>query len=236
QKNWQHACLSSVLPVFSSLLRYLIDDVITPRRFDLVPALAFTVVGVVAFKACLQFLHGFFGGRLGNRVAFRLRNASYDKLQTLSFQYYDKAKTGDLMSRLTADLEAIRNFVGFGFAQILNMVLMVVFGGIMMMTIHWQLTLITLVTIPLLIFTALRFEKNIHPAFREMRKAMSNLTTAVQENITGVRTVKSFARETHEVSKFSTRSEAYQTNQVGAAVIWAKFFPVMELVANVSAV
>ncbi|WP_337103270.1 ABC transporter ATP-binding protein [Paenibacillus sp. YIM B09110] len=229
-------CATALGIVYPNLLRYLIDDVITPRRFDLVPALAFTVVGVVAFKACLQFLHGFFGGRLGNRVAFRLRNASYDKLQTLSFQYYDKAKTGDLMSRLTADLEAIRNFVGFGFAQILNMVLMVVFGGIMMMTIHWQLTLITLVTIPLLIFTALRFEKNIHPAFREMRKAMSNLTTAVQENITGVRTVKSFARETHEVSKFSTRSEAYQTNQVGAAVIWARFFPVMELVANVSAV
>lgn len=95
------------------------------------------------------------------------------------------------MSRLTADLEAIRNFIGFGFAQILNMVLMILFGGAMMLSIHWQLTLITLVTIPLLGFAAIRFERNIHPAFREMRQAMSNLTTAVQENITGVRTVKS---------------------------------------------
>ena len=118
-------------------------------------ALALTVVGVMTLKGLMQFLHGFFGGRLGNRVAFRLRNAFYDKLQTLSFQYYDKAKTGDLMSRLTADLEAIRNFIGFGFAQILNMVLMIVFGGAMMLSIHWQLTLITLVTIPLLGFTAI---------------------------------------------------------------------------------
>lgn len=128
------------------------------------------------------------------------------------------------MSRLTADLEAIRQFIGFGFAQILNVVLMIVFGGAMMMSIDWKLTLITLVTIPFLAFTAIRFENRIHPAFREMRKAMSNLTTAVQENITGVRTVKSFAREPHEVDKFSKRNEQYQMNQIGASSIWAKFF------------
>lgn len=229
-------CATALGLIYPNLLRYLIDDVIMPKNYDLVPKLALTVLGVVIFKACMQFLHGFFGGRLGNKVAYRMRNALYDKLQTLSFQYYDKAKTGDLMSRLTADLEAIRNFVGFGFAQILNMVLMIVFGGIMMFSIHWQLTLMTLVTIPVLGYTAMRFERHIHPAFREMRQAMSNLTTAVQENITGVRTVKSFARESHEVSKFSIRSEAYQVNQVGAAKIWAKYFPVMELVANLSAV
>ncbi|MCR2802947.1 ABC transporter ATP-binding protein [Paenibacillus soyae] len=222
--------------IYPNLLRYLIDDVVRPRRFELVPQLALIVVGVISLKALNQFLHGFFGGRLGNRVAYRMRNALYDKLQTLSYQYYDKAKTGDLMSRLTADLEAIRNFIGFGFAQILNMVLMVAFGGAMMLYINWQLTLITLVTIPVLVFLALRFEKLIHPAFREMRQAMSNLTTAVQENITGVRTVKSFAREKHEVTKFSVRNEAYQTNQVGASGLWAKFFPAMELSANMSAV
>ncbi|MGG4147246.1 ABC transporter ATP-binding protein [Paenibacillus algorifonticola] len=222
--------------VYPNLLRILIDDVIKEEQYGKVPALALTVVGVVTLKGLMQFLHGFFGGRLGNRVAFRLRNACYDKLQSLSFQYYDKAKTGDLMSRLTADLEAIRNFIGFGFAQILNVVLMVVFGGAMMLSIHWQLTLITLVTIPLLVFTALRFERKIHPAFQEMRRALSSLTTAVQENITGVRTVKSFAREPHEVNKFSVKNEAYQTNQIGAAIIWARYFPIMELCANISAV
>lgn len=222
--------------VYPNLLRYLIDDVIKPKDFDKVPMLALSVVGVVTLKGFMQFLHGFFGGRLGNRVVFRMRNACYDKLQTLSFQYYDKAKTGDLMSRLTADLEAIRQFIGFGFAQILNVALMILFGGAMMMSIDWKLTLITLVTIPFLAFTAIRFESRIHPAFREMRKAMSNLTTAVQENITGVRTVKSFAREPHEVDKFSERNEQYKANQIGASSIWAKFFPSMELLANLSVV
>ncbi|MBJ6363597.1 ABC transporter ATP-binding protein [Paenibacillus sp. GCM10012307] len=225
-------CATALGLVYPLMLKTLIDDAILGGQFDLVPTIALTVVGVVILKGLLQFVHGFFGGRLGNRVAYRLRNESYKKLQYLSFQYYDKAKTGDLMSRLTADLEAIRNFVGFGFAQILNMILMVLFGGALMIYINWQLTLITFVTMPLLALTALRFEKRIHPAFQEMRLAMSHLTTAVQENITGVRTVKSFAREPHEVGKFSERSEEYKENQIRAAKIWGNYFPVMELLAS----
>ncbi|MBD7968111.1 ABC transporter ATP-binding protein [Paenibacillus gallinarum] len=222
--------------IYPNLLRVLIDDMITPRNFEGVPMLALTVLGVVILKSSLQFLHGFFGARLGNYLAYRLRNACYEKLQFLSFRYYDTAKTGDLMSRLTGDLEAIRNFIGFGFAQILNMVLMVLFGSIMMFSINWQLTLFTMIFMPILVMVALKFETQIHPAFQEMRLAMSSLTTAVQENVTGVRTVKSFAREPHEVDKFSIRNERYKSNQIFASSLWAKFFPIMELLASMSVI
>lgn len=229
-------CTTALGLVYPNMLRILIDDVIQKGNYGWVPALSLTVVGVIALKAAMQFVHGFTGGRLGNRVSYRLRNSLYKKLQYLSFQYYDTAKTGDLMSRLTADLEAIRNFVGFGFAQILNMFLMVVFGSAVMLSIDWQLTLITFVSIPFLVFTALRFERRIHPEFREMRQAMSKLTTAVQENITGVRTVKSFAREGHEVEKFSLRNDEYKANQIGVAFTWGSYFPVMELLASLCVV
>lgn len=222
--------------VYPNLLQKLIDDAILPGNFGIVPGLALMVVGVVALKASMQFLHGYFGGRLGNFLAYRLRNACYEKLQFLSFRYYDTARTGDLMSRLTGDLEAIRMFIGFGFAQILNLGLMVTFGSIMMFSISWKLTLLTLVSMPFLVFTALKFESKIHPAFQEMRLALSSLTTAVQENITGVRTVKSFAREPHEVEKFSGRNERYKSNQIFASSLWARFFPLMELFANISVV
>lgn len=220
--------------IYPMLLRKLIDDVIRPAQYDGVLWIALTALGVVIIKAFLQFLHGFFGGRLGNYLAYRLRNACYEKLQFLSFRYYDRAKTGDLMSRLTGDLEAIRNFVGFGFAQLLNLVLMVIFGAAMMMSIHWQLTLITMITIPFLAAVALKFESKIHPAFQEMRLALSSLTTAVQENVTGVRTVKSFAREPYEMEKFSHRNERYKDNQIFASMLWSRFFPVMELLASIS--
>lgn len=223
--------LGLVLP---QLLRGLIDDIIIPGNYGDVIWLALTAIVIVILKAVLQFLHGFFGGRLGNFLAYRLRNACYEKLQFLSFRYYDTAKTGDLMSRLTGDLEAIRNFIGFGFAQLLNLFLMVTFGSIVMLTISWKLTILALITIPFLAIVALRFEGKIHPAFQEMRLALSSLTTAVQENVTGVRTVKSFAREPYEIEKFSTRNERYKENQIFAATLWSRFFPFMELLASIS--
>lgn len=222
--------------VYPYMLKILIDNVIKEKHFEWVPYLAIAVLGITSIKGLFMFLHGFSGGRVGNRVAYSMRNALYEKLQHLSFQYYDTARTGDLMSRLTADLEAIRQFIGFGFAQILNMFLMVGFGSALMLYINWQLTVVTLITIPVLAYTAIRFEGKIQPAFRTMRLAMSHLTTAVQENITGVRTVKSFAREPHEVEKFSVRNEEYRTNQLDAALIWAKYFPLMEFTACVCAV
>lgn len=217
--------------VYPNMLRILIDEVIGNKKYDLVPWLSLIVIGVVTVKGGLQFLHGLLGGRLGNHVALEMRNASYHKLQSLSYRYYDTARTGDLMSRLTADIEGMRNFVGFGFAQLLNLFLMVLFGSAMMLSIHWQLTLVTLITIPLLTFITFRFESLIHPAFQEMRTTFSQLNTAVQENITGVRTVKSFARETHEINKFSSRNEAYKDNQMKASNLWGTYFPVMELLA-----
>ncbi|UKS30528.1 ABC transporter ATP-binding protein/permease [Paenibacillus sp. HWE-109] len=222
--------------VYPNLLRYLIDNVIAKKQFELVPKLALVVVLVVSMKGIFQFLHGLCGGRLGNRVAYHLRNALYNKLQYLSFQYYDQARTGDLMSRMTADLEGIRQFIGFGFAQLLNVVLMLVFGMGMMFSINWKLALLTMITMPFLAFTAIRFEGKIHPAFRMVRQSLSTMTTAVQENITGVRTVKSFARESHEVTKFSARNEDYKTMNIETSGIWAKYFPIMEVLANLSVV
>lgn len=225
------AAATGVGLITPNLLRKLIDEVIVPMKFDQVPTLALTVLGVVFIKACLQFGHGFFGGRLGNFLAYRLRNACYEKLQYLSFHYYDTAKTGDLMSRLTGDLEAIRLFIGFGFAQLLNVFFMVLFGSIVMFSLNWQLTLITLITMPLLAAVAFKFESRIHPAFQEMRLALGALTTVVQENVTGVRTVKSFAREPYEVKKFSGRNDRYKDNQLEAAGLWSRYFPIMEFLA-----
>jgi ATP-binding cassette subfamily B multidrug efflux pump len=218
--------------VYPYMLRYLVDEVIMKGDYGQVPFVALVVLSVVFIKGLFQFLHGYTGGRLGNWVAYNLRKSLYEKLQYLSFQYYDKARTGDLMSRLTADLDAIRQFIGFGFPQFLNVFLMVGFGAAMMISMSWKLMLITLATMPFLIFAAFRFESKIHPAFREIRKSMSDLTTAVQENITGVRTVKSFAREAHEVDKFSHRNEHFRESITNTSFIWAKYFPIMEVLAN----
>ncbi|MFC5699960.1 ABC transporter ATP-binding protein [Cohnella faecalis] len=220
--------------VYPLLLRTLIDDMIVPGKFDGVLGLALLAVGIIVVKAAFQFLHGFSGGRLGNRLAYRLRNACYSKLQELSFSFYDTARTGDLMSRLTADIEGIRNFIGFGLAQLMNTVFLVIFGFSMMFAIDWQLALMTFVMIPILGFVAIRFEQQIHPVFRAIRSSVGKLTVSVQENIMGVRTVKSFAREPFEVKKFSVNNDEYKRYNVEISGVWARFFPLMEFIANFS--
>ncbi|WP_373229644.1 ABC transporter ATP-binding protein [Cohnella sp.] len=220
--------------VYPLLLGTLIDDMIVPAKFEGVLGLSLIAVGVICVKAGFQYVHGFSGGRLGNRLAYRLRNASYEKLQQLSFSFYDTARTGDLMSRLTADIEGIRNFIGFGFAQLLNTIFLVLFGFSMMFFIDWKLTLMTLVIIPVLGFIAIRFEQNIHPVFRSIRSVVGRLTVSVQENITGVRTVKSFAREPFELKKFAKGNVDYRDNHLQLANVWAKYFPMIEFIANLS--
>ncbi|MCC3373306.1 ABC transporter ATP-binding protein [Cohnella sp. REN36] len=220
--------------IYPLLLRVLIDDMIVPLKFDGLLGLALLAVGIIVVKSACQYVHGFCGGRLGNRLAYRLRNTSYEKLQSLSFSFYDQARTGDLMSRLTADIEGIRNFIGFGFAQLLNTVFLVVFGFAMMFAIDWPIALMTLAMIPILGFVAIKFELNIHPVFRSIRAAISRLTTSVQENIMGVRTVKSFPSEEHEYKKFDGGNTQYKENNLSLAAVWAKYFPIIEFIANLS--
>ncbi|MBB6735248.1 ABC transporter ATP-binding protein [Cohnella zeiphila] len=220
--------------VYPRLIGVLIDDMIVPGKYEGLVGLALLAVGIVIIKASCQYVHGFCGGRLGNRVAYRLRNACYEKLQVLPFSFYDSARTGDLMSRLTADIEGIRNFIGFGFAQLLNTAFLVIFGFAMMGTIDWPLMLMTLALIPVLSFIAIRFELNIHPVFRSIRASVGRLTVSVQENIMGVRTVKSFASEKHEMKKFEKGNADYRDNYLALADVWAKYFPVIEFVANLS--
>lgn len=222
--------------VYPNLLRYLIDDIIRPGRYELVPYLALTVVAVVGVKAAAGFGWNYMGHFFGNEMVYDLRIGLYKKLQVLPFQYYDNAKTGDLMSRLTADVEAFRQFLSWGIQAVINFFLMLGFGMAMMLAINWKLTLVTVGTLPFLGAVAWHFVKLIHPAFRSIRKAMSSLTTAVQENITGVRAVKSFAREDFEVEKFQARSKEYLSAHISTGKLWGKYFPVMELLGNLSVV
>ncbi len=222
--------------VYPVLLGILIDDMILQGKYEGVTGLALTAFGVVVLKASFQYLHGFCGGRLGNRLAYRLRNACYEKLQALSFSFYDKARTGDLMSRLTADIEGIRNFIGFGLAQLLNSFLLIVFSFAAMCWIEWRVALPTFLFVPALAFVAIRFEQYIHPIFRSIRVTVGRLTTVVQENIMGVRTVKSFSREPFEIEKFSVRNKEYRERHLDMAKAWGTYFPMIEFIANFSVV
>lgn len=211
------------------LLQWLIDGVIGQQRWGQLTWVVLAVLGIALARGCMQFARQWFGGLLGQHAVYNLRNALYEKLQYLGFHFYDNAMTGDLMSRLTADVEAFRMFLSFGFVMLLDVGYMVFFSLIFMLFTNAKLTVAALAMFPFLAVIVSRFQKRVHPAFYSVRESLSVLTAAVQENITGQRTVKSFARETHEVKRFEEKQVHYVQTNLQTAQIWSEYFPLVEL-------
>lgn len=226
--------LTAVGLIRPKLMEYLIDSVIQAGQYGRLPLLAATVLAVALVRGVCNFGRQYLGQVFGQHATYDLRNQLYHKLQYQHFGFYDNARTGDLMSRLTADVEAFRQFLSFGFVHLMDVLFMVAFSLVVMLSTSVKLTLVTLATMPLLVVVVLRFERMVHPAFTSIREALSAFTAAVQENITGQRTVKSFAREQHEIGKFDRRNQDYVGSNLKAAGLWARFFPLIELLSNLA--
>src|SRR5699024_3898276 len=145
-------------------------------------------------------------------------------------------KTGDIMSRISQDVEMFRFFLSFGFAELIRIFLLIVFSLSVMFFYSVPLALVTMAAMPFLAVVVYQFEKRVHPAFRGIRKSYGRLNTRVQENVSGINTVKSLSREDSEINRFSTSNDNYRQNFLYTSTIWAKFFPLMEFVGNVAAV
>ncbi|MGD6963220.1 ABC transporter ATP-binding protein [Fictibacillus phosphorivorans] len=228
--------VSGITVVYPMVLQFTIDEIIIKVEYSTVPYVALGFVLLMVIKGAATYTHQFYGDLFGIRSVYELRESLYEKLQFLPFDYYDNAKTGDLMSRLTADVEGFRFFLSFGFSQLINFVLIIAFSLSVMFFYSVPLALITLCMMPFLALVVYKFDKEVHPAFRGIRKSMANLNTKVQENISGINTVKSLSREDFEINKFDTSNEDYKSQYLNTSHIWAKYFPVMELIGNLSVV
>ncbi|RSL30363.1 ABC transporter ATP-binding protein [Salibacterium salarium] len=228
--------MTSLTMAYPIVLQYAIDEVVIASNWNLLPYLAVGFVLITVVKAIATYVHQYCGDMFGIRSVYRLRGRLYKKLQFLPFTFYDNAKTGDLMSRLTADVEAFRFFLSFGFAQVINLVLLVSFSFGVMMFYSPQLALMTLVSMPFLAIVVYRFDRKVHPAFKRIRESFASLTTKVQENVSGMSTVKSLSKEDFEMGRFECRNNDYKNRSLYTAGLWAKFFPVMELIGNICVV
>ncbi|MCG1020464.1 ABC transporter ATP-binding protein [Sutcliffiella horikoshii] len=218
--------------IYPVILQVTIDEVIEKQQFQYVPYIALGFIGIMALKGLFTYFNQFLGDLFGIRSVYRLRNELYEKLQFLPFRYYDNAKTGDLMSRLTADVEGFRFFLSFGFAELIRFVLLVTISLGLMFYYSVALTFVTLLAMPFLAFVTYRFDKRVHPAFRGIRKSFGKLNTNVQENISGINTVKSLSREDYQINKFNNSNVDYKEKYITTSNVWAKFFPLMEFIGN----
>lgn len=228
--------VTAITVIYPIILQLTIDEVVGAGKYNWVPYLAIGFVLIMVVKGVATYLHQYHGDIFGIKSVFSLRNELYEKLQFLPFKYYDNAKTGDLMSRLTADVEGFRFFLSFGFSELLRFAILITVSFSVMFYYSPTLTFVTLATIPFLAFTVYRFDKKVHPAFRGIRKSFGKLNTRVQENISGINTVKSLSREDFEINRFNNSNADYKDKYLFTSDIWAKYFPLMEFLGNASVV
>lgn len=218
------------------ILQITIDYIILDQNYEWVPYVAIGFFIITLLKGVAVYYHQYLGDLFGIRAVFELRNALYKKLQFLPFRYYDNARTGDLMSRLTADVEGFRFFLSFGFAQLINLVMLVGLSLGIMFFYSPSLAMVTLAAMPFLIITVYKFDKQVHPAFKDIRKSFAGLTTKVQENISGMTTVKSLSKEDFEMGRFGGKNTDYRDKFIYTSNIWSKYFPFMELIGHICVV
>ena len=208
----------------------VIDRAIVPERRDQLWTLIWIVVALGVVKALLMVGRRFISGWQALGVEFDMRNALYSHLVRMSFGFYDRHQTGQLMSRATVDLQAVRFFLGYGLIFFFQHVLTIVGVTAVMLYLEWRLALVALAVTPLIVALAYRYSHVSHPILRDVQQKMADVATVAEENIVGVHVVKAFAQEEAEQRKFGARSEAVFDKSVEANRQRALYVPLLSFV------
>ena len=224
------AALNIVSPYISGII---VDDVIGNGMTDLLPVMIACLLGLTLVKGILRFSSQVMFETCSQGVLYSMRDTVYRKLLQEDFNFYNKNRTGDLMSRQTGDMDAIRHFIAYVIYAVYENILLLSFALLMIFTVNVKLALCMLVVLPFTALTTYKQSGKVRPAFQRIRQQFSSLNTFVQENISGNRVVKAFAREDYEIEKFNKENDGYRDAELGASATWKKYIPVFEFLSNI---
>jgi ATP-binding cassette subfamily B protein len=194
---------------------------------------ALKILAAVFVQAIFLFLMRRIMIGVSRDIEYELRNDLYRHMQVLSSSYYNKMYTGDLMSRNNNDLSAVRMVLGPAIMYSVNTFFTFVFALSMMLRINWLLTLVALSPLPVVSWLVTRYGKVIHRRFKEVQEQFSNISTAVQENLSGIKVVKAFGREEKEVEDFKEANFKYLQMNKQLVKVWGILYPMVELLAGI---
>lgn len=211
----------------------IIDNVIEGGQIEILPWLIALLVGTTLLRGGIRFIMLISMETASQGTLFSLRDAVYRRLLVQDFNFYNKNRTGDLMSRQTGDMDAVRHFVSHVLYASYESILVFVFALVMMFTVDVKMAFYMLLVLPFTALTTYFQSKQIKPAFWNIRLAFSSLNAFAQENISGNRVVKAFAKEDYEIEKFNKENDNYRDSQLKAAAVWTRFVPVFEFLSSV---
>lgn len=190
------------------------------------------MVGLTLFRVVVVYLDCMAYERVSQATLFRIRNFLYDKIQRQDMKFYSTYRTGDLMTRVTGDLDAVRHNIAWVIRCIVESLTLFTSAAVYFFLIDVRLALCVLSISPLIFVVVFRFRKKVAPMHKELREKLAGMNTDAQENISGNRVVKAFAREEYEIEHFDRTNKDYRDTNIKTQMIWLRFFPLVELIAN----
>jgi len=223
------AALNLVIP---AITQQIIDNGIAAGSISFILWGSLGMIAVALLRALFSFLQNYWAAKASQDVAYDMRNNLYQKIQTLSFGYHDRAQTGQLLTRATSDVERVQMFVGRGFVMFITAIFMLAGSLILIFSIDWQLSLIMLVIIPVTMTIFIIFAKRARPIFTKIQEFISHLNTVLQENLAGIRVVKAFAREPYEWERFSAANLDLMDQGIEVGKMMATAIPLVFFIVN----
>lgn len=211
------------------LIRYIVDDAIPKGNLFLLWILGLSVLLVAIIAGLMQFISRYYAALLAQKITLELRDDIYELLQQLTMEYYDEESTGQIMTRVTTDLNAISSFISFTLRLLLNGVILFVGSYTAMIVMSWKLGLIMVGFFPVFIWLVFWFSNKVRPIFYKSRTQFGVVTSVLQENVTGIHVVRGFAQEENEIEKFTSENAKYMNLRIKAQVYRSIYFGTMTL-------
>ena len=225
--------LSILQPIRPYITQIIIDDYVSLNDLDGLKNMIFLLFGLLIINAIVMYFHTYLSGWLGQNIIKDIRIKLFSHLQNFKLQFFDKTPIGRIVTRNVSDIETIADIFGQGIAAIIGDILQL-FGIVaLMFYINWKLTLISLATLPFLFLTTYIFKEKVKLSFNNVRNAVANLNSYVQEHIIGMNIVQIFGNEEKEYERFKDINETHLKANLKAVLYYSIYFPVMELFTSI---
>ena len=215
------------------LIQYTIDKVIPTKEASMLVEVAVGFILAAVALAVFSFISSYFLSILGQRAVFSIRSDLYSHLIQQDIEYFDRNRTGDLMSRLTNDVNALQKLISSDLLEIITNIGVFIVVSVYMFSVNWQLTAILYVTFPLFILITKFFSKKIRNVYRNVQRSMAEMTNHLQDSLTSVRLMKSFTNESFEAEKFNHNNETNMNANLKASYLSSMFSPLIAFVNSV---
>jgi ABC-type multidrug transport system fused ATPase/permease subunit len=216
--------------------RRIIDQVIGEGDLSQLVPLICLLAAIYLLAELMNFGDQYTRHRVGERFLFDLRVRIYDHLQRLSLTFFERTSTGELMSRVSNDVNALEQFITHGVVLTGVDALRLVGAAVILMVLDWRLALVALWPIPFIAFGMRRFNRGVRPVYRLVRDRLGDINARLQDDLTGMRVIQAFGQERAELDRFTTVSGSYYRERVRAIQHWATFFPAVSLISALGGV